>query len=101
MFGVNYVTYHEVTGICRILLASISITVRVDGVSIPKAQCVHVSCCNTVGQVAEALDMSPHRFKALYGVDKPEDDGKIIFSCLMGGRSFHAIQIAEALGYTK
>ena len=45
--------------------------------------------------------MSPQKFKALYGVEKPEDDEEIIFSCLMGGRSFYAIQIAEALGFSK
>ena len=45
--------------------------------------------------------MSPHRFKALYGVDKPEDDDEIVFSCMMGVRSLTAVQIAEVLGYTR
>ena len=45
--------------------------------------------------------MTPERFKTLYGVEKPEDDDEIVFSCMMGVRSLTAVQIAEVIGYKR
>ncbi len=59
------------------------------------------SICNAVGELYEALELSPHRFEARYGVSKPEDDDPIVFSCAVGIRSHAAIQIAESLGFTR
>ncbi|NP_001186943.1 thiosulfate sulfurtransferase/rhodanese-like domain-containing protein 3 [Danio rerio] len=54
-----------------------------------------------LGQVNGALQLTPDEFKEKYGGDMPSKSQNIVFSCLAGVRSKHALEAAVSLGYTK
>lgn len=54
-----------------------------------------------VRQLPNALNLSPEKFKVLFGVEKPEESEEIVFFCLLGKRSFVAREIAKAVGYAR
>ena len=55
-----------------------------------------------VGEVEEALKLTPDEFKLKYGHKQPhKSDDDIVFHCLRGIRSHTAMTAAHQLGYTK
>lgn len=52
-----------------------------------------------LGQVNTALQLDPEEFKEKYGGDMPQPTDNIVFSCLAGVRSKHALDAAVSLGY--
>ncbi|XP_014677196.1 PREDICTED: thiosulfate sulfurtransferase/rhodanese-like domain-containing protein 1 [Priapulus caudatus] len=55
-----------------------------------------------LGQLEEALSMTPALFKVTYGVDKPPADSmNVVFSCQAGNRSKGALATAKQRGYSK
>ena len=62
---------------------------------------IFVSCL-LVGEVEEALKLSPEEFKLKYDHPQPDkSDDDIVFHCLRGIRSHTALTTAHQLGYTK
>ncbi|KAJ8411502.1 hypothetical protein AAFF_G00163100 [Aldrovandia affinis] len=53
-----------------------------------------------LGQVNQALQLSPEEFKEKYGGDKPVPSDHVVFSCLAGIRSKKALDEAVNLGYS-
>ena len=50
--------------------------------------------------VTDAFNLTPEEFKAKYGVKKPgKTDDNVVFHCLAGYRSYHAVCSARAVGY--
>ena len=57
---------------------------------------------SVVGEVEEALQLTPEEFTLKYGHDKPDmSDDNILFHCLRGARSHTAMTTAHQLGYAK
>lgn len=55
-----------------------------------------------MGDLFDALEMPPHKYKALYGVDLPDyEDDNIVFTCYCGIRSLRALQLANDLGFQR
>ena len=55
-----------------------------------------------VGEVEEALQLTPEQFKLKYGHEQPDkSDEGILLYCLRGIRSHTAVTTAHQLGYTK
>ncbi|KAG9342745.1 hypothetical protein JZ751_015607 [Albula glossodonta] len=54
-----------------------------------------------LGQVYQALQLTPEEFKEKYGGEMPSHSDKIVFSCLAGIRSLKALDTAVSLGYAK
>lgn len=54
-----------------------------------------------MGQVNTALQLGPEEFKEKYGGEMPQQDDKIVFTCLAGIRSKNALDTATSLGYKK
>ncbi|XP_056331393.1 thiosulfate sulfurtransferase/rhodanese-like domain-containing protein 3 [Danio aesculapii] len=54
-----------------------------------------------LGQVNGALQLTPDEFKEKYGGEMPSKSQNLVFSCLAGVRSKHALESAVSLGYTK
>lgn len=53
-----------------------------------------------LGQVSNALQLSPEDFKEKYGGTMPPQTGNIVFTCLAGVRSKSALDTAASLGYS-
>lgn len=59
-------------------------------------------CHDTVGEVEDALGLTPDQFEAKYGAKKPsKDDTNIVFHCRAGVRSLSALQSAHQMGYSR
>ncbi|XP_048042835.1 thiosulfate sulfurtransferase/rhodanese-like domain-containing protein 1 isoform X2 [Megalobrama amblycephala] len=55
-----------------------------------------------LGDVEQALRLSPDQFRERYGVTKPHrDDPDFVLYCQRGIRSLTALETARALGYTR
>ncbi|XP_056100276.1 thiosulfate:glutathione sulfurtransferase-like [Rhinichthys klamathensis goyatoka] len=55
-----------------------------------------------LGEVEQALRLSPDQFRELYGVTKPhKEDSDFVLYCVRGIRSLTALETARALGYTR
>ncbi|KAK9975339.1 hypothetical protein ABG768_023391 [Culter alburnus] len=55
-----------------------------------------------LGDVEQALRLSPDQFRERYGVTKPHrDDSDFVLYCQRGIRSLTALETARALGYTR
>lgn len=54
-----------------------------------------------LGELPDALKLTPDAFKEKYGKEKPKTEQEVIFHCLKGGRAQTATDAALALGYTK
>ena len=55
----------------------------------------------SVGELEAALEMSPDKFKSLYGSEQPESEDDIVFGCYSGIRSLTALILARQLGFEK
>lgn len=55
----------------------------------------------SVGQVNQALQLTPDDFREKYGSDMPCPNDQVVFSCLAGIRSKKALDTAVSLGYSK
>ena len=60
-------------------------------------------CVWSVGDVEDALQMSSEEFEVRYGAPKPQegDTNHLVFYCMVGIRSLRAVEVAQALGYSK
>ncbi|ROL53793.1 Thiosulfate sulfurtransferase/rhodanese-like domain-containing protein 1 [Anabarilius grahami] len=57
---------------------------------------------DVVGDVEQALRLSPDQFRERYGITKPHrDDSDFVLYCQRGIRSLTALETARALGYTR
>ncbi|XP_012680017.1 thiosulfate sulfurtransferase/rhodanese-like domain-containing protein 3 [Clupea harengus] len=54
-----------------------------------------------LGQVSNALQLSPEDFKEKYGGTMPSQTENVVFTCLAGVRSKTALDTAASLGYSK
>ncbi|XDV21679.1 hypothetical protein PO909_026735 [Leuciscus waleckii] len=55
-----------------------------------------------LGEVEQALRLSPDQFRERYGVTKPHrEDSDFVLYCVRGIRSLTALETARTLGYTK
>ena len=54
-----------------------------------------------MGEVEEALQLSPEYFQKNYDALQPKKHQDIVFYCMAGIRSLDALQTAQDLGYTK
>lgn len=65
--------------------------------------CTLFDCCVSpaVGQVSNALQLSPEDFKEKYGGTMPSQTENVVFTCLAGVRSKTALDTAASLGYSK
>ncbi|KAH0622171.1 hypothetical protein JD844_024245, partial [Phrynosoma platyrhinos] len=59
------------------------------------------SICIPLGEVAEALQMSPLHFKEKYNQDMPSKSDQLVFSCPAGVRSKAALAAANSLGFSR
>ncbi|XP_023668849.1 thiosulfate sulfurtransferase/rhodanese-like domain-containing protein 3 [Paramormyrops kingsleyae] len=53
-----------------------------------------------LGQVNQALQLTPDDFREKYGSDMPRPNNQVVFSCLAGIRSKKALDTAVSLGYS-
>uniref|UniRef100_H0XIF6 Rhodanese domain-containing protein n=1 Tax=Otolemur garnettii TaxID=30611 RepID=H0XIF6_OTOGA len=54
-----------------------------------------------LGEVGEALQMTPRDFKEKYNEVKPSKSDSLVFSCLAGVRSKKALDTAVSLGFNR
>ena len=51
--------------------------------------------------IPDALNMPDEKFENLFGIEKPDEDAELIFTCYIGKRSFVAREIAKSLGFSR
>lgn len=54
-----------------------------------------------MGDVPNALSMDDAAFLAKYGIEKPDPEAPLVFSCRSGKRSLTALDKALAMGFPK
>lgn len=54
----------------------------------------------TVGEVADALKLTPATFKERYGFSQPTADDNVILYCRAGVRSLKALKAAQEQGFS-